>query len=56
MTGGGSLLKNLDKVIQEVTGVPVVVAENPLNCVVLGTGRALEEMDTLRSVLVDSYT
>jgi rod shape-determining protein MreB len=55
MTGGGALLKNLDKVIAHATGVPVFVAENPLNCVVLGTGRALEEMDALRTVLVNSY-
>jgi rod shape-determining protein MreB len=55
MTGGGSLLRNLDKVIAKSTGVPVFVAENPLNCVVLGTGRALEEMDTLRTVLVNAY-
>ena len=55
MTGGGALLKNLDKVIANATGVPVFVAENPLNCVVLGTGRALEEMEALRTVLVNSY-
>ena len=55
MTGGGALLKNLDKVIAHATGVPVFVAENPLNCVVLGTGRALEEMEALRTVLVNSY-
>lgn len=55
MTGGGALLKNLDKVIASATGVPVFVAENPLNCVVLGTGRALEEMEALRTVLVNSY-
>ena len=55
LTGGGALLKNLDKVIADATDVPVFVAENPLNCVVLGTGRALEEMEALRSVLVNSY-
>ena len=55
MTGGGSLLKNLNKVIAEVTGVPVFVAENALNCVVLGTGRALEEMKVLRNVLINPY-
>ncbi len=55
MTGGGALLKNLEKVIASATGVPVFVAENPLNCVVLGTGRALEEMEALRTVLVNSY-
>lgn len=55
MTGGCALLKNLEKVIAAVTVVPVFIAENPLNCVVLGTGRALEEMETLNSVLVNSY-
>lgn len=55
LTGGGALLKNLDKVIANATDVPVFVAENPLNCVVLGTGRALEEMEALRTVLVNSY-
>jgi rod shape-determining protein MreB len=55
MTGGGSLLVNLDKVIAEVTGVPVFLAENPLNCVVLGTGKALEEMKVLRNVLISIY-
>lgn len=55
LTGGGSLLRNLDRVVAAATGVPVFLAENPLNCVVLGTGRALEEMETLRSVLVNAY-
>jgi rod shape-determining protein MreB len=55
MTGGGALLKNLDKVLAKATGVPVFIAENSLNCVVLGTGRALEEMRTLRNVLVSMY-
>ena len=55
MTGGGSLLANLYQVIAEVTGVPVFLAENPLNCVVLGTGRALEEMKALKSVLANNY-
>lgn len=54
MTGGGSLLQNLNKVIAEVTGVPVFIAENPLNCVVLGTGKALEEMKVLKNVLINS--
>ncbi len=54
LTGGGANLRGLDQVIANATGVPVFVAENPLNCVVLGTGRALEEMDTLRNVLVQT--
>lgn len=55
MTGGGALLKNLDKVLSEATGLPVFVAENALNCVVNGTGRTLEEMKTLQNVLVSMY-
>jgi rod shape-determining protein MreB len=55
MTGGGSLLMNLDQVLAKATGVPVFIAENPLNCVVVGTGRALEEMETLQNVLSNTY-
>lgn len=42
LTGGGALLRNLDKVLSEETGIPVLVAENALDCVALGTGRYLE--------------
>jgi rod shape-determining protein MreB len=55
LTGGGALLKNLDLVLRHATGLPVMVAENPLNCVALGTGRALEEIATLKNVLVGMY-
>ncbi|NHN30096.1 rod shape-determining protein [Paenibacillus agricola] len=44
LTGGGGLLLNLDKLLQRETGMPVIVAENPLDCVALGTGRALEHL------------
>ena len=47
MTGGGSLLKGLDKYISKETGVPVILAENPLTCVVLGAGKFLEEIKNL---------
>jgi len=47
MTGGGSLLKGLDKFISKETGVPVIRAENPLTCVVLGAGKFLEELKNL---------
>ena len=43
MTGGGSLLGNLDKVLEDLTSLPVSIAEDPLLCVVMGTGKALEE-------------
>src|SRR5882757_1528471 len=55
MSGGGSLLSNLDLVLRHATGLPVSVAEDPLSCVALGTGRALEEMNTLKSLLVSMY-
>ena len=55
LTGGGALLYRLDQVLREATGLPVVVAENPLSCVALGTGRALEEMKRLRNVLTSMY-
>lgn len=48
MTGGGSLLKGLDKYVSKETGVPVFRAENPLICVALGTGRYLEELKNIR--------
>ena len=43
MTGGGSLLRNIDKVLSDETGLPVRIAEDPLSCVALGAGRALED-------------
>lgn len=51
LTGGGALLKNLDKLIMETTDLPVHIAEDPLTAVVRGTGAALENMDYFRSVL-----
>ena len=52
LAGGGALLKNLDKLLREETGLPVIVAENPLTAVVLGSGMALEELDLLREIAV----
>ena len=49
MTGGGCLLKGLDKYLSKETGVPVLRAENPLTCVVLGTGKYLDELKYIRS-------
>ncbi|MEX0583891.1 MAG: rod shape-determining protein [Sneathiella sp.] len=51
LTGGGSLLGNFDHVLRQATGLPVSIAEEPLSCVAIGTGRALEEIKTLRHVL-----
>ncbi len=53
LTGGGALLRNIDQLLSKATGVPCYVAENPLNCVALGTGVALEHLDILRDSLSD---
>ncbi|KGL38540.1 rod shape-determining protein [Listeria newyorkensis] len=45
LTGGGALLRNLDSAIAEETKMPVIIAENPLDCVAIGTGKSLENMD-----------
>jgi rod shape-determining protein MreB len=55
LTGGGALLYRLDQVLRDATGLSVVVAENPLQCVALGTGRALEERKRLGNVLTSMY-
>ncbi|MEE1130347.1 MAG: rod shape-determining protein [Caryophanon sp.] len=49
LTGGGALLRNLDKVICDETNMPVFIAENPLDCVAIGTGKALDHIDLIRS-------
>ena len=51
MTGGGSLLREINTVIEYETGLPVTVAEDPLNCVALGAGQTLEDA-TYRGALV----
>ncbi len=48
LTGGGALLRGLDRLLHSVTDIPVQVADNALTCVAIGTGRALEEMDAIR--------
>jgi rod shape-determining protein MreB len=53
LTGGGALLRDLDRLLMEETGLPVIVAEDPLSCVVRGSGRALEEMDRLSTVFTN---
>jgi len=52
LTGGGALLRNIDILTKEETGLPVTVAEDPLTCVVLGSGKALDELDLLKEVSV----
>ena len=50
MSGGGALLRNIDKLLTQVTGVPCHVAENPLNCVALGTGPGARALRLLQEV------
>jgi rod shape-determining protein MreB len=52
LSGGGSLLRGLDQRLRQETGLPVVLAEDPLSSVVLGTGRVLENIDLLRKVAI----
>jgi len=54
LAGGGSLLRNLAKLLGEKTLVPVMIAENPLDCVALGSGKVLDELDLLRRVSITS--
>jgi rod shape-determining protein MreB len=53
LTGGGALLRNLDKRIREETGLPVSIAEDPLACVALGTGKMLSEFKLLRKIAIE---
>jgi len=55
LTGGGAMLSNMDTVLRQATGLPVSVAEEPLLCVALGTGHAVENIDRLRGVLSSMY-
>ena len=54
ITGGGALLHGLDRRLQNETGMPIVVAKNPLYSVVIGSGQCLEEFDALKQVLISS--
>ncbi len=54
LTGGGALLRNLDLVMRHATGLPVMVADEPLTCVAMGTGTALEDMKNLKNLLIDA--
>ena len=54
MTGGGALLSNIDKLIASETGMPVLIADDPLSCVGEGTGRSLEDLNLLKRVVMTS--
>ena len=54
LAGGGAKLRNLDRMLREETGLPVVIAEDPLSCVVLGSGKVLDHLDLLKRVTVTS--
>lgn len=53
LTGGGALLRNLDRLLMEETGLPVIIADDPLTCVVRGSGMALEKIDKLTSIFTN---
>ena len=50
LAGGGALIKNLDILLREETGLPIMIAEDPLTAVVLGSGKALDQIDILSNV------
>ena len=52
LTGGGSLLKNLDILLREETKLPITITEDPLSAVVLGSGKALDNISLLREVAI----
>ena len=53
LTGGGALLRDIDRLLMEETGLPVIIAEDPLTCVVRGSGKALEKVDRLASIFTN---
>ena len=53
LTGGGALLRDMDRLLMEETGLPVVVAEDPLTCVVRGSGMALEKIERLSAIFTN---
>ena len=54
MHGGGALIKNIDKLISKRTDMPVYIAEHPLECVVKGTGKTLEELEKVKNILINA--
>jgi len=53
LTGGGALLKNFDKRLREETGLPILIADEPLACVALGAGKMLQDFELLKRVALD---
>ena len=53
LTGGGALLKNIDKRFSKETGLPVHIADDPLSCVAIGTGKALDQEQTFSTMLTE---
>lgn len=54
LAGGGALIRNLDKLISEKTGIPVIIAENPLDCVAKGAEKTLDDLEKLKTILANS--
>jgi len=54
LTGGGALIRNIDKLLSQKTEMPVYIAEDPLECVVKGTGKTLEDLERLKTVLINA--
>ena len=54
LVGGGALLRNLDVLLRETTGLPVMLAEDPLTAVAIGTGRTLDELPLLKQIAIRS--
>ena len=54
LAGGGALVRNFDKLLSSATGMPVYIAENPLECVANGTGKTLEDLEKLKEILTNS--
>ena len=50
LAGGGALIRNLDLLLKEETGLPIMIAEDPLSAVVIGSGKALDQIDVLDNV------
>ena len=54
LAGGGALIQNLDKLLSKETNMPVYIADNPLECVVKGAGKTLEDLERLKKVLINA--